>query len=243
MSIFTRSITASALVMLSSAAYSVEPLEQSVETQTYPLSCKAILDSGNSGGDGYYTIDPDGVGTDAPFDAYCDMTTDGGGWTEIIADSQTTLQDLSLFGDTDDIAMTYYSDVNFGIGWGSNNQVRHYLEIEDLAFTETQVEFSGYYNNPVEGLGAMYLTDIPLPRVWEPAAHNATVFFAFSDSHSLADKGQTLKVNGVALFSRAMINVFSRTETVQGYSPVITMAGYSPVTDYTRRYVSHMMVR
>lgn len=46
-----------------------------------PKHCKEILDNNLNALDGVYTIDPDGEGGNPSFSAYCDMTTDDGGWT------------------------------------------------------------------------------------------------------------------------------------------------------------------
>ena len=46
-----------------------------------PLSCADALARDTSASSGVFTIDPDGAGGAPAFDVYCDMDTDGGGWT------------------------------------------------------------------------------------------------------------------------------------------------------------------
>jgi hypothetical protein len=64
-----------------------------------PTSCKQAHARNPDLADGEVTIDPDGTGPLTPFEAHCDMTSDGGGWTKIGVGEYWQKNDLHLAAD------------------------------------------------------------------------------------------------------------------------------------------------
>ncbi len=72
------------------------PFVLDVEVFTTVFDCLDAQSKFPGASSGAFTIDPDGGGGEAPFDNYCDMDTDGGGWTLIARFANADAKDWML---------------------------------------------------------------------------------------------------------------------------------------------------
>jgi hypothetical protein len=69
-------------------------------------SCRSIKQTNPSAASGVYLIDPDGAGSGAPFNVYCEMSTDGGGWTVMAYIRSNAQWDIATFADSGTVGNT-----------------------------------------------------------------------------------------------------------------------------------------
>ena len=150
--IFTALITAAVEAVYIKQNNAYDPLQlvrsgqlnsRSTSTTGTPISCKEIKDSNSGSTSGTYQISPDG-GT--PFDVYCDMDTDGGGWTLVIGPG-LKFGNSSSFWDG-----TLNSSESFEYGGTTYNSGNSERVIGSLQFDELMLNFDSMgthgFNSP-----------------------------------------------------------------------------------------------
>jgi len=134
-----------------------------------PTSCAAVLAATPSATSGTYTIDPDGPSGVGPVSAYCDMGTEGGGWSLCLSVQTTSTNGTddfpngqywrdATFSDTPSGSWTPWDGgpvlPNLGDASGSYGCARHGAEPQEILF-------EGVYTD-----GTRKAIRAPLPSNW-----------------------------------------------------------------------------
>jgi len=149
-----------------------------------PTSCLGWRDLGYATS-GTYAIDPDGGGGADPFDIYCDMTTDGGGWSLVQS------SDFAHFDNTPFIGTTTVCPTLLGCNTGGTSDIFDPADVDEYLFI---CDYDGDIANPAVSVS-----------VYQPNDYNRgqgtvmTLYEAFTDTRRGATAvGETVgSTNGI----------------------------------------------
>jgi hypothetical protein len=136
---------------------------------------------------GVYTIDPDGSGPTASLSVYCDMTSDGGGWTMVVAQFEAFPETNWNRGTTATYDPTLASGRGFALSTG---QIPSHTQ---TAFGKDTVATFVDYANYVYATGALGVTSIVGLRT----GLTYQIYRSPTSFHDALDPDQPLRVSCV----------------------------------------------
>ncbi|GAB5389644.1 MAG: hypothetical protein Alpg2KO_26120 [Alphaproteobacteria bacterium] len=191
-------------------------------------------------GSGIYLIDPDGAGGSAAFQAECEMSFDGGGWTKINHGTDTVLGDLTKFPTSLNNISSFTVSGSYGVSWGGFVTSSQWSQIDtqaivfDVSYDELYTQVTGFYDVPSGGLGNLEMRN------------QSSTMLLLRDSHTDAPQGQSYAIRNLTIFSGQTTNVVDdiRQPLDAGSTELrVRMHAFTSSFAYTRRYIRELWYR